>query len=242
MVITRMINTSRLTKKFKGLKGDKAALTGIETAIILIAFVIVAAAFAFVVLNMGFYTSQRSKTVIQSGLGEASSAIELDGSVIAYGEPGNGTIPSNRQNVTGLVIYIKLSSGRYPVELNEGKLVISYSNARLSFDNLYNKTFTDGNYRVCQVLQVVGDNDTILEEGEKFKIFINLTALKNFLSTKKSAKEPIPGFNAPSNWDPSDVYLHPHDIFRVEIKPPVGAILTVERIIPPSIDEVMNLD
>ncbi|MCD6509436.1 MAG: hypothetical protein J7L11_03485, partial [Thermoprotei archaeon] len=31
-------------------------MTGIETAIILIAFVIVAASFAFVVLNMGFFT------------------------------------------------------------------------------------------------------------------------------------------------------------------------------------------
>ncbi|RLF18988.1 MAG: hypothetical protein DRZ82_07175 [Thermoprotei archaeon] len=235
-----MINTSRLTKRLKELKRDRAALTGIETAIILIAFVIVAAAFAFVVLNMGFYTSQRSKTVIQSGLGEASSAIELDGSVVAYGEPGDGNVPSSRQNITGLVIYIKLSSGRYPVELNEGKLVISYANARISFDNLYNSSLVDGSFPVCQVVQVVGDNDTILEEGEKFKIFINLTALENFLSANQGKE--ITGLNAPPGWKPSDVYLHPHDIFRIEIKPPVGAILTVERIIPPSIDKVMNLD
>jgi len=235
MVIARMIYPPRLSKKLRKLKKDRTALTGIETAIILIAFVIVAAAFAFVVLNMGFYTSQRGKTVIQSGLGEASSAIELDGSVIAY---GNRTA----QNVTGIVIYIKLSCGRYPVELNENKLVISYANDRIAFDNLFNSSLKDSKkYHVCQVVQVVGDNDTILEEGEKFKILINLTALKNFLKEAIDQKKVVTGLNAPPGWDPSDVYLHPHDIFRIEIKPPVGAILTIERIIPPSIDEVMSL-
>jgi len=233
MVIARMIYPPRLTKKLRKLKKDRTALTGIETAIILIAFVIVAAAFAFVVLNMGFYTSQRGKTVIQSGLGEASSAIELDGSVIAY---GNRTA----QNVTGIVIYIKLSCGRYPVELNENKLVISYANDRIAFDNLYDSSIVDSkNNIVCQVIQVVGDGDNILEEGEKFKIFINLTALEGYLKENQGSE--IPGLNAPPNWNPSDVYLHPHDIFRIEIKPPVGAILTIERIIPPSIDEVMSL-
>ena len=242
MVIARMIYPPRLTKKLRKLKKDRTALTGIETAIILIAFVIVAAAFAFVVLNMGFYTSQRGKTVIQSGLGEASSAIELDGSVVAYGEPGDG-LPSYKQNVTGIVLYIKLSCGRYPVEFNEGKLVISYVNDRIAFDNLFNSSLKDSKgYYVCQVVQVVGDNDTILEEGEKFKILINLTALEDFLDDAQSQGKVISGLNAPPGWDPSDVYLHPHDMFRVEIKPPVGAILTIERIIPPSIDEVMSLD
>ena len=240
MVIARMIYPPRLTKKLRKLKKDRTALTGIETAIILIAFVIVAAAFAFVVLNMGFYTSQRGKTVIQSGLGEASSAIELDGSVVAYGEPGDG-LPSYKQNVTGIVLYIKLSCGRYPVEFNEGKLVISFVNDRIAFDNLFNSSLKDsqGHY-VCRVVQIVGDNDTILEEGEKFKILINLTALENFL--KENKDKVISGLNAPPGWNPSDVYLHPHDLFRIEIKPPVGAILTIERIIPPSIDRVMSLD
>jgi len=240
MVISKMVNRLRLIKKIIKLEKDKAALTGLETAIILIAFVIVAAAFAFVVLNMGFYTSQRSKTVIQSGLGEASSAIELDGSVIAYGQPGDGATPTDKQNVTGIVIYIKLSCGRYPVELNEGKLVISYSNDRISFDNLYNSSLKDGNYPVCQVVQVVGDGDNILEEGEKFKVFINLTALMDYLKTNQG--KVISGLNAPSGWKPENVYLHPHDMFRIEIKPPVGAILTIERIIPPSIDKVLALD
>jgi len=42
-------------------------MTGIETAIILVAFVITSAAFAFVVLNMGFLTAEKAQSVISSG-------------------------------------------------------------------------------------------------------------------------------------------------------------------------------
>ena len=37
----------------------RRGMTGLETAIILVAFVITAAAFAFVVLNMGFLTPKK---------------------------------------------------------------------------------------------------------------------------------------------------------------------------------------
>ena len=200
----------------------RKGLTGLETAIILIAFVIVAAAFAFVVLNMGFYTAQRSRTVMSAGLGEASSALEIDGSVLAYVDIGDQI---ENTNVTGLVVYIKLSSGRYPVELSQDKLVISYSNPHVAIDNVYDGT-------ACNLTEIVGDGDLILEEGEKFKISINLTTI---------TLNPT-NYGLSNTTDPSRVYLHPHDIFRIEIKPPQGAILTIERIIPPSVDTVTNLD
>jgi flagellin FlaB len=70
-----MVKT-RISRKLK-------AIVGIESAIVLIAFVVVAAALAFVVLNMGFFTTQRSKETIGSGLAQASSALEIDGTVLA---------------------------------------------------------------------------------------------------------------------------------------------------------------
>lgn len=194
-------------------------MTGIETAIILIAFVVVAASFSFVVLNMGFFTAQRSKSVIGSGLGEASSALEIDGSVL--GLKGNGTVTINNaehEYIKELVIYVKLSSGRQPVELNPGKMVITFHNNRVKIDNVYTQNSSNVG---CVITQVVGDDDSILEEGEKFKIEINLTA-----------------FNETQG---EGVFLIPHDDFVIEIKPPVGAILTVERLVPPSIDQVTDL-
>jgi hypothetical protein len=53
----------------------KAALTGLETAIILISFVIVAAAFSFAVLNLGLFTTQKSGEVVQAGIDDRDGRI-----------------------------------------------------------------------------------------------------------------------------------------------------------------------
>lgn len=50
-----------IIKVFKN--NDKKGLTGLETAIILISFVIVAAAFSFAVSNLGLFTTQKSGEV-----------------------------------------------------------------------------------------------------------------------------------------------------------------------------------
>lgn len=52
----------------------------------MIAFVIVAAAFAFAVLNLGFFSTQKSREVLKAGLEEATSSVELAGSVIAMAQ------------------------------------------------------------------------------------------------------------------------------------------------------------
>src|SRR5208337_3837033 len=56
-------------------------MVGIEAAIVLIAFVIIAAAFAFMVVNMGLLATQSAKSTIQQGITEASSPLMTDGSI-----------------------------------------------------------------------------------------------------------------------------------------------------------------
>ena len=65
------------------LLGKRRGITGLETAIILVAFVIMAAAFAFVVLNMGFPKAKKAKSVISSSMSKASSAMVIDGGIIS---------------------------------------------------------------------------------------------------------------------------------------------------------------
>ena len=45
---------------------NRGGVTVLKTAIILVAFVITAAAFAFVILNMGIITSEKAQSVITS--------------------------------------------------------------------------------------------------------------------------------------------------------------------------------
>jgi flagellin FlaB len=65
---------------------DEAQLgiTGLETAIILIAFVVVASVLAFTVLSTGVFSSERSKETVFAGLDEVRSSLQPRGSVIAY--------------------------------------------------------------------------------------------------------------------------------------------------------------
>jgi len=64
---------------------NNRAFTGLEAAIVLTAFVVVAAVFSYVVLNAGFFTTQKSKEVVHTGVEQATSSAELAGDVIGHG-------------------------------------------------------------------------------------------------------------------------------------------------------------
>ena len=79
-----------LTKGFawlsaRGRRGGQRGVTGLETAIILIAFVVVASVFAFTVLSTGIFSAERGKETIHAALRGARSSLELKGSVVAEG-------------------------------------------------------------------------------------------------------------------------------------------------------------
>jgi flagellin FlaB len=63
---------------------NERGITGLETAIILIAFVVVASVFAYTVLSAGIFSSQKAKEAIYSGLDEATSSMEPRGGMTAY--------------------------------------------------------------------------------------------------------------------------------------------------------------
>ncbi|MFZ1127000.1 archaellin/type IV pilin N-terminal domain-containing protein [Methanoregula sp.] len=55
------------------------AFTGLEAAIVLIAFIVVAAVFSYVVLGAGFFTSQTAQATVHTAVGQASSVLEVSG-------------------------------------------------------------------------------------------------------------------------------------------------------------------
>ena len=57
---------------------DEKGFTGLEAAIVLIAFVVVAAVFSYVMLGAGFFTTQKSQEVVHTGVTQASSSVELE--------------------------------------------------------------------------------------------------------------------------------------------------------------------
>ncbi len=199
---------------------NRSGMTGLETVIILVAFVITAAAFAFVVLNMGFLTAEKAQSVISSGMSEASSALLVDSGVV--GQFGSTGGDQGDIDLTKLTFYIKLSQGHEPVDLDDSKLVATYTNARTHAE-IYNANGT-----IMTITGVNDDSDSLCETGEKFKVEINFAQLTN------------------STMDPDvtldNGYAHPYEEFRVELRPSAGAVLSIERQLPAVYSTIMVLD
>ncbi len=118
----------RLSKTRKQRRG----ILGIESAIVMIAFVVVAAALAFVVLNAGFGTTQKSKTTISEGLKSATGAVEVAGLVT-----GSGNTSANPPVLQYYSIPIKLASGAGEVNLQKQLTAVKYFSKTVTYDNIY---------------------------------------------------------------------------------------------------------
>ena len=201
---------------------DRKGMTGLETAIILVAFVITAAAFSFVIINMGFLTSQKAQSVISTGMTEASSSMLIDSGVVAQFD--NVTLgDQDLIYLSELQFYIKLSQGHEPIDVDDSKMVATYTSSRCHGE-LYNTNGT-----IMTVYIINGDADTLLEPGEKFKVVIDFTELpKNKVSPIQATHKPL--------------YAKPYETFRVELRPSAGAVLAIERVIPAVYNTMMTLE
>lgn len=138
------------------IRRDEKGITGLETAIILIAFVVVASVFAFVVLSTGLFSAERSKETVLAGLAKTRGTMELSGSVI-------GT--SDGTELTAISFDVTLAAGGSSVnwdpDATSNKTIVSYRDGALEIDSL---TYT--------TTAVAGDTDDLLEPGELFEITV----------------------------------------------------------------------
>jgi len=208
---------------FKREKG----ITGLETAIILIAFVVVAAVFAYTALSAGLFSTQKSQEAVYSGLKEAQSTLELRGGVIATANStGNdGTIKQVSfvvANVLGGEAIdftpptLDTDNTGLAADDSSNVVVINYQDEHQTANDLYWTIERLGN----------SDDDNLLETDERFQVNIgsdtenesggNLCdVLSNDLTSKRT--------------------------FNLEVLTPVGAVLQIERTMPAYIDSIINL-
>jgi len=212
----------KLLKTHRGQRG----ITGLETAIILIAFVVVAAVFAYTALSAGLFSTQKGQEAVYSGLREAQSSLELRGGVIATagtaGAEDTGTVKQISFTVSNVL-------GGEPIDFtaptanssdtgvseagSSNVLVINYVDDNQTVNDLYWTVTKLGN----------DDGDNLLEDQEKFKVTIGNTTDGGTL------------LNA---LDPD---LTANQEFSLVLQTPIGAILEIERTTPPYIDTIMNL-
>lgn len=64
------------------LKRKEDGFTGLEAAIVLIAFIVVAAVFSYVMLGAGFFTTQKSQETVYHAVGQSATNLEVSGPVV----------------------------------------------------------------------------------------------------------------------------------------------------------------
>ena len=166
-------------KQLAKLAKQKRGIVGLEAAIILIAFVVIAAIFSFMVINQGLFATDRGKVVIQESLKQASTPLAVDGTIYVKTNT-DGT------NVTGLVIPLKAYGVKY-VAMYENTTVVTLKVDTNAWPNVYEgvaaltagQNFTDlltattsGN---AKLFIQNSDGDEALNSDEKGYLVIRLS-------------------------------------------------------------------
>lgn len=197
---------------------DEKGFTGLEAAIVLVAFVVVAAVFSYVMLGAGFYTTQKSQEVVHTGVTQASSSIAPSGDIIV-----KGAADSEASQIT---FYITNTAGGTAVDLDKTILTYTDDDDFVTKEYVVDSTATPitkgpiaaipadwSNTNGWAYLSViVTNNDNLLEKGEKYKVVMDLDTLVNTAGTGT-----LPTVN---------------ERFQIELKPPEGAVLTLSRTLP----------
>ncbi len=94
------------------------AFTGLEAAIVLIAFVVVAAVFAYVILGAGFFTTQKVQETVYKSVEQSTTNLQLVGNVY-----GLASVPAS--GIDEIKFSIGLAPGAPAIDLTKLRIVFS---------------------------------------------------------------------------------------------------------------------
>ena len=190
------------------LASDQRGITGLETAIVLIAFVVVSSVFAFAALSTGLFSSDKAKETHTAGLAESRGTLELKGSVVAKVSGTTGATGV----VTSIEFQISNAAAGEAIDMTPGNTIIKYSDKTQTVNLNSSTEFSASN------IAAFGDTDSLLEIGELFQI--TLLDLTSNLATDLG-----------TNTD-----------FTIEMIPSGGAVLSIGRRTPVSLEASNRLD
>ncbi len=102
----------------KSMKRNDEGFTGLEAAIVLIAFVVVAAVFSYVVLGAGFFTTQKAQETVYKGVEQSTANIQMIGNVY-------GLSSATASGIDEVKFSIGLAPGAPAIDLTKMKIVFS---------------------------------------------------------------------------------------------------------------------
>jgi flagellin FlaB len=208
-----------IIRRLKRSANDQRGITGLETAIIMISFVVVASVFAYTVLSAGMFSSEQGNQAIHAGVEQVQGAMQAVGGVILLdtGVP-TGSTAADDQIDEVLFTVSTLLPGQ---TMNLTTTVDSDNDGDLSDETGASHTaiisYLDDNQVVDDIAWTItqvakGNGDEFLDYGEKIRITVNVSPLATALV--------------------ADV------LFTLEMKPDRGSSVVIERMTPAGIDNV----
>ena len=210
-------------KIFNRFYRDNSGITGLETAIILIAFVVVAAVFAFTVMTTGLFSTEKAKTTAQAALTEASSSFITKGAVTATCDD-----PAACAYVNSITFTVALASGADAQTLSAGELSFLYTDPNNTMRTsglvpvggiITAETGAGDGVDIVSIIDTGPGGTGSLEAGESAAITVNLAATGGAVTQLEAGTK-----------------------FRIEMMAPKGGTLIVERDIPKVLTGNMNLN
>jgi flagellin FlaB len=191
---------------------QESAFTGLETALVFIAFVVVAAVFSYIVLGAGFFATQKSQEGIHSGLTHTASNSIIKGDMYAIADDAN-----KPTGIQYLQFDICLTSGGFPVDMNRTTMTFSSVTVEpytLIHDySIFNtKSNPEAGQWTIYSISEGSTNDMTLQAAETFTIRVRL---QNNLAAREK--------------------------FMIEVRPEAGAPFGIERTVPSAITYINRL-
>ncbi len=158
----------KISRVLRNLHQEQRAVTGLETAIILIAFVTVASVLAYSVLSAGIFSAERGKETVYKGLESAQSTLEVKGSVVGY--------TTNTSYLETVFITLALSIPSQSVD--SGSIVFNYYDSSTRTQGITATSFARGTGSTER------GTPAIIEDDEQFVLNLplasNPSAYENF--------------------------------------------------------------
>ena len=186
---------------------NEDAFTGLEAAIVLIAFIVVAAVFSYVMLGAGFFATGEAQRTVHTGVGQATSNLEVAGPVVVKA----GTSVSDTI-VKEIAFFLQLAAGGASVDMDKVTFTVSTTGEveTFTYKDVEKEWYVDGAQQTGGTGSGGGEDD-MLDKFESVKITVK---------DKNPLKLPTIKTNAR---------------FTVEVKPDIGAALPINRLAPPNL-------
>jgi len=167
---------------------NEDAFTGLEAAIVLIAFVVVAAVFSYVVLGAGFFTTGEAQRTVHTGVSQATSNLEVSGPVVVKAA-------TSADKLGEISFFLQLAAGGASVDMKKVTFTVSTAEKLQTFTYRDGNTTPDWYVGGNEQNLTTGLND-MLDKFEMVKITIAGTHLPTITTNDRFTVEVKPDIGA----------------------------------------------